>query len=243
MGERRNVKEVLHDDVHTAVMGGEGVMSDGISDDRLTHVGDADDIADISAAAPALSLADMQKRRSHPVRTAIFIVLTITAILLPYWLGRMVAVRNTALIVRMLSAFTPQGIAFISWTASVVALIGLAFCIIESRAWWWKVIMLIGVASEQFIAGACLLKWNFWYSTYVLYGDQARLANAANLGILAAVIAAVTFAVVFVGLLVLIHKDSPLNVLTQGWAAMLMFCSFQVVALLIVMFGGLLTTF
>ena len=237
-------KVVQHDDVGMTDMVVRMEMSDEINDDGLARAGDADDIEPAAGANPtsALSMADIKKRRSHPVRTAIFIVLIFVAVLLPYWLGRLMAVRNTERMVSMLSGFTPQGIALISWTASNVALIGLAFCIIESHHWWWKAIMLVGVACEQFIAGACLLKWNFWYSTYVLYGDQARLANAANLGILAAAFATMAFAIVFVGLLVLIRKDSPLNVLTQGWVTMLIFCGFQAVALLIVMFGGLLTT-
>ena len=198
---------------------------------------------DESLPASSLSLADIERRHSHPLQTGIFLVLILSAVIMPYWLGRVVAVRNTMLVVRILGMFTNQGIVLIAWTATVVMLTGFAFCFIESRTWWWRIVLLVGLSAEQLIAGACMLKFDFWYSTYVLYGDQAGLANAADLGIIAAGLAAAVFAVVFVGLLVLIRKDSPLNVLTQGWVSFLLFFGFQVVALVVVMFGGLLITF
>ena len=86
-----------------------------------------------------------------------------------------------------------------------------------------------------------MLKLNFWYSTYVVYGDSARLPNAANLGIIAAGVGVAVYAVVWVGLLILIKKDSPLNVLTRSWASFILFFAIETAALLIVLFGGLLT--
>ena len=49
------------------------------------------------------------------------------------------------------------------------------------------------------------------------------------------------YAVVWVGLLILIKKDSPLNVLTRSWASFILFFAIETAALLIVLFGGLLT--
>ena len=43
------------------------------------------------------------------------------------------------------------------------------------------------------------------------------------------------------GLLVAIKKDSPLNVLTHVWTSLILLLVFETIALLIVMFGGLLT--
>ena len=173
----------------------------------------------------------------------IFLVLVLSGIILPYWAGRVIAVRQTSSVISVLNLFTPAGIALIAWTATLVMVTGFAFCIIESRNWWWRTVFLVGLVAEQFIAGVCMLKTNFWYSTYVLYGSASGLANAADLGIVAAGLAAVTFTVVFVGLLVVIRRDSPLNVLIRGWVSFTMFFLFQLIALAIVLFGGLLTTF
>lgn len=47
---------------------------------------------------------------------------------------------------------------------------------------------------------------------------------------------------VFVGLLVIIRKTSPLNVLTKSWASFILYFVIETIALLVVLFGGLLTT-
>ena len=49
------------------------------------------------------------------------------------------------------------------------------------------------------------------------------------------------YAVVFVGLLVLIKKTSPLNFLTRSWASFILYFAIEALALLVVLFGGLLT--
>lgn len=46
----------------------------------------------------------------------------------------------------------------------------------------------------------------------------------------------------FVGLLVIIRKTSPLNVLTKSWASFILYFVIETIALLVVLFGGLLTT-
>ena len=56
------------------------------------------------------------------------------------------------------------------------------------------IVFVIGLAGEQFIAGLSMLNLNFWYSTYVVYGKQAGLANAANLGIMGAAIGIAVYA-------------------------------------------------
>lgn len=188
-----------------------------------------------------LSLADIERSRSRPWRWAIFLTLVLAAIIGPYWAGRLFAADSTKLVVHYLQIFSPQGLAFISWTVTLVALVGLALSVVESRNWLWRAVFVIGLAAEQFIAGLCLLKINFWYSTYVVYASSSGLANAANLGIAAAGVGAAVFAVLFVGLLVLVNKDSPLNVLTRSWVAFIVFFVLEVITLLIVLFGGLLT--
>ena len=129
---------------------------------------------------------------------------------------------------------------FISWLVTVLALTGLGMLIVDTRRWLWRLVFVVGVVAEQLVAGLCLLRFNFWYSTYVVFGPSAPLANAANLGIMAAGAAVAVYAVVFVGLLIVVRKDSPLNVLTRSWASFTLFFVIEVAALCIVMFGGLL---
>lgn len=187
-----------------------------------------------------LSLADIERSKSHPVQWAVFAILLLLAIIVPYGIGRDIAVRNTSDLVAAVSKLSVQGVVFISWLVTVLAFTGLGMLIVDSRRWLWRVVFVLGVIAEQFIAGMCLLRFNFWYSTYVVYGSDAPLANAANLGIMAAGAAVAVYALVFVGLLVAIRKDSPLNALTHSWASLTMFFVIEVAALCIVMFGGLL---
>ncbi|NEG89447.1 hypothetical protein [Bifidobacterium aerophilum] len=188
-----------------------------------------------------LSLADIERRRSHPAQWGAYIAAVMVAIIAPYWFGRTLAVQRTEWLVSHMSAFDPRGLAFLSWMVTLVALTGLGMAIVESQTWLWRIVFVVGLAAEQFVAGLSLLKINFWYSTYVVYGDAASLANATNLGIIAAGFGVAAYAVVWVGLLVLIKKDSPLNVLTRSWASFILFFLIETVALLVVMFGGLLT--
>ena len=58
---------------------------------------------------------------------------------------------------------------------------------------------MIGLAAEQLIAGLRILKIDFWYATYVVYGESSALANAANLGIISVGIGVAVFAVSSMG--------------------------------------------
>lgn len=186
------------------------------------------------------SLADIQRRQSQPIRWTVFIGAVLIAIIVPYWWGRALAIHHTAQVMRMVSSLDPRGIALIAWTVTLVAFVGIGLSIIESSSWFWRVVFTIGLAAEQFIAGLCLLKVNFWYSTYVVYQKSAVLANAANLGILAAGTGVAVFALVFVAILVGVKKDSPWNILTHSWSALSMFFVIELAAIVIVMFGGLI---
>ena len=86
----------------------------------------------------------------------------------------------------------------------------------------------------------CLLSFNFWNATYVMYGDSSGLANAANLGIIAAGCGVAVYAVLWVGLLVCIKKESKFNALTRSWASFLLFFVIEGISLAVVLFGGLL---
>ena len=49
-----------------------------------------------------MSLADIERRRSHPLRWALIILAVLCAIIAPYWFGRSLAVNNTDSIVAVL---------------------------------------------------------------------------------------------------------------------------------------------
>ena len=229
MGEDRSTRDRRG---RTDGNGGEGVdpAADGVSRHPVASIPTAD-----------LSFADIERSRSHPVRWVCAIVAVLVAIVAPYWLGRMIASEHTEWLVAHLSAFEPRGVALVSWSVTVLALAGLGMIIVESHNWLGRIIFFLGLVAEQFIAGLCLLRLDFWYATYVVYGDNAAVPNAANLGIIAAGAAVAVYAVVFVGLLVVIRKDSPLNVLTRSWASFILFFAIEAIALLVVLFGGLLT--
>lgn len=159
-------------------MGASGGSADG-----LQHTGYGPETTESqspnSETAPAeamtdrkLSLADIERKRSRPVSWVIFIVALLVAIIAPYGIGRSLAVRHTQTLIAYLDVFEPRGIAFLSWTAAFIAIVSIAMCVIEARSWTWRVILLLSVAAEQFIAGLCLLKMSFWYSTYVVFGDS-----------------------------------------------------------------------
>ncbi|EFA22862.1 hypothetical protein BIFGAL_03900 [Bifidobacterium gallicum DSM 20093 = LMG 11596] len=189
-----------------------------------------------------ISLADIEKRRSHPGVWVAGIIITLLALIAPYWYGRALAVTQTHMIIDHLSMLEPRGVAMVSWEATLLGFIGLGMMIIDRHKIAWFSLFTLCLVVEQFIAGLSLLKFNFWNSTYVIYGANARLANAANLGIIAAALGLAVFAVVWVGLLVCIKKTSPLNVLTRVWVSFLFFIVIELLALAVVLFGGLITT-
>ena len=151
------------------------------------------------------------------------------------------AVQHTAWVVKNFSVLSAQGVVFIAWVTTVVTATVLAMALIESGRWLWRFLFVVFLAIEQFISGLCLLRLSFWYSTYVVYGSASGLANAANLGIISAGFGVAVYAILFVGLLVMVPKKSRLNVLTCSWASLIMFYAIEVLAILVVIFGGFIT--
>lgn len=163
-----------------------------------------------SIEASDLSLADIERRKSHPGHWALFIALMLVALIVPYWWGRFLAVKDAAWIVANLGFLDPKGVALISWTVTIMAMTGLGLMVADVKKWLWGTVFVVGLAAEQFVAGMCLLSFNFWNATYVMYGDSSGLANAANLGIIAAGCGVAVYAVLWVGLLVCIKKNRNL---------------------------------
>ncbi|MEE1296727.1 MAG: teichoic acid transporter [Bifidobacterium sp.] len=188
-----------------------------------------------------VSLADIERQRSHPWLITGAIVLVLAALIAPYWGGRAVAVNHTGWVTDRFGSVDARGILLVSWAVTTFAIVSLVMMIVDRYRAVWFSLFIVLLAGEQFIAGVGVLKFNFWYSTYVIYGDHARVANAANIGIIASALAVAVFAVVWVGMLIAIKKDSPLNVLTHVWTSLIMLFVFEVLAVLIAMFGGFTT--
>lgn len=188
-----------------------------------------------------LSIADLSRKHANPKRWCVYFGVLLVAIVFPYWVGRTLAVQHTSWVVSHFAGLSPQGVVFISWVITVAVFTSLAMALIESNRWVWRFLFVIFLALEQLVAGLCMLSMSFWYSTYVVYGSASGLANAANLGIISAGLAVAVFAVLFVGLLVIVPKKSPLNVLTRSWVSFIMFYTVEVLAILVVLFGGFMT--
>ena len=73
-----------------------------------------------SIEASDLSLADIERRKSHPGHWALFIALVLVALIAPYWWGRVIAVKDAAWMVANLSFLDPKGVALISWTVTIM---------------------------------------------------------------------------------------------------------------------------
>ncbi|KFI63719.1 hypothetical protein BCUN_1201 [Bifidobacterium cuniculi] len=188
-----------------------------------------------------ISLADIERQRARPAMWAIGVLLVLAALVVPFWAGRNIAVHHTDWVIAHCSMVDSRGIVLVAWAVTAFMLVSLTMMLVDRYRKTWFSIFLVLLCGEQFIGGVSLLKFNFWYSTYVIYGEHARIANAANLGIIAAALALAAFAVVWVGILVVVPKDSPFNVLTHVWTSLILLFVFEVAALLIVLFGGFIT--
>lgn len=186
-----------------------------------------------------LSYADIQRRKSRPRYWVLFLVSLLVVLIAPYGIGRWLAFHRTGKLVGMLSFVDPKGIALLSWSVTVFCLVSLFMAFLDGMRARWTVAFLAFLACVQFISGFCLLKARFWFSTYAVYGSAAGTANAANVGILAAAVGLAVFAVLYVVILVVVKKDSPLNVLTKDWVALIMFWAVEIIALLVCMLGVL----
>lgn len=185
-----------------------------------------------------LSLADIERRRTHPGLWIVLVAIVLVAIIAPYWIGRHCAVEYTQQIITVFQSLQPRAVAMVSWEATMLGIIGLGMVILDRHKTGWFMLFVFGLIVEQFIAGISMLKFNFWGSTYVMYGTASGVANAANLGIIAAIMGLAVFAVIWIGLLIAVKKESPLNVLARTWVSFVFFIVMEILALLVVEFGG-----
>lgn len=196
---------------------------------------------DLSKSDDELSMADISRKNANPVSFVSYAIVLLIAIIFPYWAGRTLAAQSTTWVINHTSFLSPIGVLFISWIITVSLFTCIAMAVIEPKQWIWRCALIVFLALEQFIAGLCLLRLSFWYSTHVVYGSAASLANAANLGIISAGLSVAVFAILFVGLLVVVPKKSKLNVFTRSWASFILFFAIEVIAIIIVIFGGFMT--
>lgn len=187
-----------------------------------------------------LSLADIERRKAHPGLWIVLVAIVLVAIIAPYWAGRHCAVEYTQQLIGIFQMLQPRAVAMVSWEATMLGIIGLGMVILDRHKKGWFVLFIVGLVLEQFIAGVAMLKFNFWGSTYVMYGEASDVANAANLGIISAILGLAVFAVIWIGLLIAIKKDSPLNVLARTWVSFVFFIVMELLALAIVEFGGMI---
>lgn len=94
-----------------------------------------------SIEASDLSLADIERRKSHPAHWALFIALVLVALIVPYWWGRFLAVKDAAWIVDNLGFLDPKGVALISWTVTIMAMTGLGLMVADVKKWLWGTVL------------------------------------------------------------------------------------------------------
>ena len=80
-----------------------------------------------------LSLADIERKRSHPALWLAYALLVIAAIVVPYWWGRAIAVNDTQWLLDNLSALEPRGAAFVAWTVTLIAVSGLGLLVVDAH--------------------------------------------------------------------------------------------------------------
>jgi hypothetical protein len=213
-----------------------------LADTEMAAVEVHDAIESLRTPHNNISIAEQKRGAFRPWPWIITIVLALIAMLVPYWYGRDLAINHTEKLVKVLENVDPRGLALLAWITVVLtfSFVGLAV------AGWHRrfsgVMALCAFGLEQFLGGFSLLKGDFWYSTYVVFHDHAIYANAVNLGIISAVVGFVAFAVVFVAILILIKRTSPLNVLTKAGPALSCYLVIELIALMVVLFGGIITT-
>ena len=212
-----------------------------LNDTEMAALEVRDAIESLQTPHNAVSLADQKRQVFRPGSWVVSIVLALVAMIVPYWMGRDLAINHTQFLINVLSRVDPRGLALISWISVVLIFASLGLAV---AGWHRKpslVMAFFAFAFEQFLGGFSLLKGDFWYSTYVVFHDQAIYANAVNLGIISAVAGFVGFAIVFVAILIFIKRTSRLNVLTRAGSALSCYLIIELAALMIVLFGGIIT--
>lgn len=193
-----------------------------------------------SSAQGGISIADVQRRRTHPVRTTIILLVALAVITIPFGVGRHFAFVHTKEVISFMTPITPSALVVLTWSITILCMLSLVQAVIESSWRLWGSIFLTFLALEQFISGVTLLGPQYWYGTAIVFGKDSVYPNACNAGILSAALCLGIFAAVYVLSLVLIKKDSKLNILTRSWSALFIFFIVEVIGLCGVIWGHII---
>lgn len=224
---------------------GQSVSAHSVSSSSAPGAQEARSVAQesVETSHRVLSLADKERRATHPALVIAWIVAVLAAATVPYWFGRQLAIMVTAQAVGILTRLSMQGLALIAWIVVTAVFVAVDVAIVartKLRRRIAGVIAFILFAAEQFLAGIGLLKMNFWYSTYAVYGRFCGYANAVNLGIIASAVGFFVFAITFVVVMLIAKKGSRLTKLLSGTSSFAVFIFVEFAALSIVLFSGLL---
>ena len=190
-----------------------------------------------SAEKNGISVADVQRRRAHPVLIAVFTVLALGAITAPYGAGRFLALEHTAEVSWALAPYDARSMVFLAWAVTTFMAFGMVF--MDSRRVLWGFVALFLFSAQQFICGIALVKTGFWYGTRVVYGAYANYANSLNVGVFTSAAGLAVFVVVYLFILFTVKKTSSFNVLSRSWVSLISFSIIEVIVLFLAYLSGI----
>ena len=185
-----------------------------------------------------ISLPEKANSRHTKLKVTATIILLLAVTIVPYWIGRRMAIMCTSDLVAFFRQVSPMGWALAGWLIVTAIFICLGGAVVFKKKVWWLLSALVLYCAVQFLSGSSLLKSNFWYATYVIYKRYSVFPNALNVGIITSVLGMFIFAVVFMVLLIFAKKSSRFSLLLKGWSACAFFLVCELVLIcLVVLFG------
>ena len=192
-----------------------------------------------SAEKNGISVADVQRRRAHPVLIAVFTVLALGAITVPYGAGRFLALEHTAEVSRALAPYDARSMVFLAWAVTTLTFMAFGMVFMDNRRVLWGFVALFLFSAQQFICGIALVKTGFWYGTRVVYGAYANYANSLNVGVFTSAAGLAVFVVVYLFILFTVKKTSSFNVLSRSWVSLISFSIIEVIVLFLAYLSGI----
>ena len=89
-----------------------------------------------------------------------------------------------------------SGLALLSWLLTCFIFIGVYFMVITFNRvarWIFGILTLILFSFEQFVGGVSLLRWNYFSSTFAIYGIDSSSVNAINAGVIGSALGVIIF--------------------------------------------------
>ena len=193
---------------------------------------------DQSISPDPISLPEKGSGKHRKLKVISTIILLLAATILPYWVGRRLAIMRTSVLIDIFRQIYPMGWAVVGWLIVTTIFICMGGALVFKKKLWWLLSAFILYCIVQFLSGSSLLKSNFWYATYVVYKHYSLFPNALNVGIITGVLGMFIFAIVFMVLLIFAKKSSRFCLLLKGWSACAFFLVCELVLIcLVVLFG------